>query len=195
MSLRGPHRVPLPLMGKVKEELQRMEQLGVISRIEQPTDWCSGMVVAPKKSGDIQICVDLSPLNGAVCREKFILPSVDQTLGMLSNAKIFTKLDANMGFWQTPLSKDCAHYTTFITPFGRYFFNRLPFGIASAPERYQNRMVTEVTKGLEGVVCHMDDVLIWGSTQEEHDARLHTVLQKAQVAGITLNTAKCEFSK
>lgn len=195
VSLKVPRRVPLPLMGKVKQELQRMEQLGVISRIEEPTEWCSGMVVAPKKSKDeIRICVDLSPLNEAVCREKFILPSVDQTLGMLSGAKFFTKIDANMGFWQIPLTKDCAHYTTFITPFGRYFFNRLPFGIASAPEHFQNRMV-KVTEGLEGVVCHMDDVLIWGSTQTEHDARVHAVLLKAQETGITLNTAKCEFSK
>ena len=56
-------------------------------------------------------------------------------------------------------------------------------------------MVTEVTEGLEGVVCHMDDVLIWGATQEEHDARVHTVLEKAQRAGITLNTDKCEWTK
>lgn len=124
----------------------------------------------------------------------FILPSVDQTLGMLSGAKIFTKLDANMGFWQIPLTKDCAHYTTFITPFGRYFFNRLPFGIASAPEHFQNRMM-KVTEGLEGVVRHMDNVLIWGSTQAEHDERVHAVLHRTQAAGITLNTAKCEFSK
>ncbi|KAL2098368.1 hypothetical protein ACEWY4_007575 [Coilia grayii] len=113
---------------------------------------------------------------------------------MLSRAKFFSKIDANMEFWQIPLTKDCAHYTTFITPFGRYFYNRLPFGISSAPEHFQNRMV-KVTEGLEGVICHMDDVLIWGSMQAEHDARVHAVLQKAQEAGITLNTAKCEFSK
>ncbi|KAJ8364759.1 hypothetical protein SKAU_G00135900 [Synaphobranchus kaupii] len=69
VSLKVPRRVPLPLMGKVKKELERMEQLGVISRIEEPTEWCSGMVVAPKKSGEIRICVDLSPLNNA-CAEK-----------------------------------------------------------------------------------------------------------------------------
>ncbi|KAL7846654.1 hypothetical protein SRHO_G00216340 [Serrasalmus rhombeus] len=195
VSLKAPRRVPLPLMGKVKQELQRMEKLGVISRIEEPTEWCSGMVVAPQKDKDeVRICVDLTPLNEAVCREKFILPSVDQTLGMLSGAKFFSKIDANMGFWQIPLTKDCAHYTTFITPFGRYFFNRLPFGISSAPEHFQNQMV-KVTEGQEGVVCHMDDVLIWGSTQAEHDARVHAVLQRAQEAGITLNMAKCEFSK
>lgn len=81
-----------------KQELQHLEQLGVISHIEQPTEWCSRMVGAPKKSGDIRICVDLSPLNEPMCRETFILLSGDQTLGMLSGAKIFTKLDANMGF-------------------------------------------------------------------------------------------------
>ena len=196
VALKAPRRVALPLLGKVKAELERMVQLGVISRIEEPTDWCCGMVVAPKKNKDqVRICVDLTPLNGAVRREKYILHSVDQTLGMLSGARIFTKLDANMGFWQIPLAKESALLTTFITPFGRYYFNRLPFGIASAPEHFQNRMVTEVTEGLEGVVCHMDDVLIWGATQEEHDARVHTVLEKAQRAGITLNTDKCEWAK
>lgn len=193
-ALSVPRRVALPLMGKVKTELERMEQLGVITRIEEPTDWCCGMVVAPKKAKDeVRICVDLTPLNEAVCREKFILPSVDQTLGMLAGAQLFTKLDANMGFWQIPLAKESALYTTFITPFGRYYFNRLPFGISSAPEHFQNRMVTEVTEGLEGVACHMDDVLIWGSSQVEHDARVHVVLERAQKAGITLNMDKCEF--
>uniref|UniRef100_A0A8C6PAY8 Gypsy retrotransposon integrase-like protein 1 n=1 Tax=Nothobranchius furzeri TaxID=105023 RepID=A0A8C6PAY8_NOTFU len=56
-------------------------------------------------------------------------------------------------------------------------------------------MVTEVTEGLEGVVCHIDDVLVWGRTQEEHDARLHAVLEKIQKAGITLNTDKCDLSR
>ena len=85
--------------------------------------------------------------------------------------------------------------TTFITPFGRFFFKRLPFGIASAPEHFQNRMVTEVTEGLEGVVCHIDDVLVWGRTQAEHDDRLHAVLEKIQKAGITLNIEKCDLSR
>lgn len=56
-------------------------------------------------------------------------------------------------------------------------------------------MTTEVTEGLEGVVCHMDDVLIWGRSQEEHDSRLHAVLTKAESSGITLNMEKCELSR
>lgn len=113
----------------------------------------------------------MTPLNQSVCREKFNLPSVEHTLGMLTGAQYFTKVDANMGFWQIPL------YTTFITPSGYYHFNRLPFGISSAPEHFQNRMTSEVTAGLDGVVCHVDDILIWGATKEEHDAKIHAVLE------------------
>lgn len=69
-SLVTPRRVPLPLLGKVKKELERMEQLGVITKVKEPTDWCSGMVPVPKKNGAVRICVDLTKLNEAVCREK-----------------------------------------------------------------------------------------------------------------------------
>ncbi len=112
--------------------------------------------------------VDLTSINEYVCREKYILPSVEKSLGMLTGAKLLSKLDANMGFWQIPLTEELAKYTTFITPFRRLHFNRLPFGIASAPEHFQCR-TAEVTEGLEGVVCHIDDLLVWGQGQEEHE--------------------------
>lgn len=107
-SLKVPQRVPLPLMGKVKRELERMESLGIISHIEAPTEWCCGMVVAPKKNNEVRICVEMSPVNESVCREKFILPSVEHILGMLTGAQYFSKLNTNMGFWQIPLSKESA---------------------------------------------------------------------------------------
>ncbi len=84
-SLATPRRVPLPFLGKVKMELERMEQLGVITMVEEPTDWCLGMVPVPKKNGAVRICVDLTKLNEAVCREKYILPSVEQSLGLSVN--------------------------------------------------------------------------------------------------------------
>ena len=72
---------------------------------------------------------------------------------------MFIKLDANSGFWQILLSEISHPLTTFITPFGRYHFNKLPFGISSAPELFQRRMNT-ILEGLEGMVSLMDDVLI-----------------------------------
>jgi hypothetical protein len=122
------------------------------------------MVVVPKSNGRVRICVDLTKLNTSVKRERHPLPPVEQVLAQLAEGKVFSKLDANSGFWQVPLSPESSRLTTFITPFGRYCFCRLPFGISSASEHYQRRML-EILDGLEGVVGSIDDILVHGRTQ------------------------------
>lgn len=193
-TLSVPRRVAIPLTKQVEKELNRMEKLGVIAKVTEPTEWCAGMVVVPKGNGEIRICVDLTRLNECVCRERHPLPAVEQTLAQLAGARVFSKLDANSGFWQIPLSLESALLTTFITPFGRYCFHRLPFGITSAPEHFQRRM-SELLTDLEGVICMMDDILVYGRTSEEHDKRLTKVLHKLESASLTLNREKCQFSK
>ena len=93
------------------------------------------------------------------------LPKVDDTLAQLAGAKVFSKFYINSGFWQIPLSQSSRLLTTFITPVGCYCFNKLLFGISSAPEHFQLRM-SELLSGLEGVLCQMDDVLIFGKTKQ-----------------------------
>ena len=83
---------------------------------------------------------------------------------------------------------------TFITPFARYAFNKLPFGISSAPEIFQRRM-QQILEGVESTVCHMDDILIFGRDAEEHNLRLGQVLKRLRAAHVTLNPSKCEFGK
>ena len=114
--LHTPRRIPLPLLPKVKEELRRMQELGVISPVTEPTDWCVSMVVVPKSDGRVRICVDLTRLNKDVQRERHIIPSVEHTLAQLGGAKVFRKLDANSGFWQIKLADKSSFLTTFITP-------------------------------------------------------------------------------
>ena len=121
------------------------------------------------------------------------LPKVDEILAQQSGAKLFSKLDANMGFWQTSLTESSKPLTTFITPFGRYYFHKLPFGICSAPEHFQKRM-NLILLGVNGVLCQMD-VLDFGENKQEHDARLTAALHRIQEAGVTLNKEKCEFAK
>ena len=186
--------IPIPLRHTVEQELKQMEVTGVISKVDQPTNWWAGMVVVKKKSGGVRICVDLKPLNQNVLREVHLMPHVEDTLAQLQGGKVFSKLDANSGFWQVPLAKNCRHLTTFITPFGRYCFNKLPFGISSAPEFFQKQM-SHILEGLPGVLCHLDDILVFGSDRTEHDTRLRAVLLRIRTAGITLNRAKCEFGK
>ena len=192
-ALPVPRRVAAARREPLRRELDRMMKLGVIEKVERPTDWCAPCVVVPKKSGDIRLCIDYTCLNRAVKREYHPLPSTDEVLSELADAKVFSKLDANSGYWQMQLSEESKDLTTFITPFGRYRCHRLPFGISSAPEIFQREM-QKVLAGAEGTVCMMDDVLVHGKTEEEHDRRLEIVLDKISKAGLTLNKEKCQFN-
>ena len=136
--------------------------------------------------------MDLTKLNDYVQRENHPLPSVDLTLGKLVGAKYFTKLDANSGFWQIKLSESSRPLTNFITPWGRYCFNVLPYGISSGSEKFQ-KCISIILEGLEGVECNIDDVLVHAPNRELHDCRLEKVLERLTNAGVTLNTDKCTF--
>ena len=168
-----PRRVPNPIRGKVKEELTCMESLGVISKVEQATPWCARVFAVPKKTSSVRIHMDLTPLNQSMRRQPYPLPTVEDALSQLSGAKVFSKLDANSGLWQTPLAPSSQHLTTFLTPFGRYHFNKLPFGLSSVLELFQKRMQKLLT-GLNGVVC-LIEVIVFATDEEEHDKleRLH----------------------
>ena len=192
ISVSAARRVPLPLYDAVKAELKKLEDQGIIEPISKPTKYCSPLVVVPKAGGKVRICGDFVHLNKDILRERFELPTVDATLGKLSNATVFSKLDANSGFYQIKLDPRSSELTTFITPFGRYKYKRLPMGISSAPEVYMREM-HQIFEGMPGVACLMDDVAVVGKTKQEHDERLKEVLKKLQNEGVTLNPDKCLF--
>ena len=83
------------------------------------------------------------------------MPKVNTILAQLTGATVFSKLDANSGFWKIHLAKDSRLLTTFVTPYGRFCFNKLSFGISSAPEVFQRQM-NDILSGLPGVLCHID---------------------------------------
>lgn len=145
--------------------------MGIIEKVTDPTEWCARMVPVMKKHGKIRICMDLKRLNENVNRD-FILPTLDDILPKLAKSTVFSSLDTESGFWQSPLEENSARLTTFITPIGRYCFKRLPFGITSAP-----------------------DILIFGETQEIHDQRLKRVMETIRAAGQRLNKDKCRLSQ
>ena len=147
-----------------------------------------------KANGKVRICVDLTKLNESILREYHPFLRVDHTLAQLAGATIFSKRDAYSGFWQTGLSPESAKLTTFITLFGRFCFNRLPFGISSAPEHFQKR-ISQVLEGADGALCQMDDILEYVKSVGEHNQHLEATLHKLREANLTLNEEKCEFSK
>nr|XP_037288681.1 uncharacterized protein K02A2.6-like [Rhipicephalus microplus] len=185
-------RVPIALKGRLRQELQRMEKASIIVKVDEPTEWVSPLVVVHKKNGTLRICMDPRAVNRSIKREHYPIPSREDIESELAGAQYFSRLDANAGFHQIPLDEATSRICTFATPFGRYRFLRLPFGISSASEVFQ-KTLTEMFEGLPGVRVYVDDVLIWGDSKEEHDERVMAVLRRAQEEGLTFNPAKCVF--
>jgi transposase InsO family protein len=184
-----PRRVPHALKEKLKEELQSMEDQGVIAKVTEPTDWVNSLVVVEKPNGKLRVCIDPKNLNKAIKRPYYPTPTLEDVLSKMSGAKHFSKLDARSGYWQLKLSDESSYLTTFNTPFGRYRFRRLPFGLISAQDEFQRKM-DETFEGLPGVVPLVDDVIIWGKTREEHDMHLRAALDRASERNLRLNPDK-----
>ena len=147
-----------------------------------------------KKGGGVCIRVDLKKLNRAVKRERYMLPTLEDVMHKLKGSTVFTKLDATSGFWQLPLDDETAKLTTFMTPFGRYFFHRLCFGISLAPKVLQ-RTVENILGDTEGVECYMDDILVHADGMEGHDGRLDQALNRLAQTGLKLNQENASSAK
>ncbi|XP_059057447.1 uncharacterized protein LOC131851041 [Achroia grisella] len=167
----APRKLPIALKENVKNTLLEMVNDGIIAKVEGPTDWVNSMTVVKKASGDLRICLDPRDLNKAIRREHFKLPTFEEITSNLCGAKFFTTLDAKQSFWQVMLHEDSTDLCTFNTPFGRYKFLRMPFGISSASEIFHNRLYNHFDD-IEGVILFVDDLLVYGETKEVHDIRL-----------------------
>ena len=139
-----------------------MEQLGAIEKVDQPTEWINSIVIVEKPDGNLRICLDPKDLNRAVKREHFQLPTATEITSKLTGAKVFSKLDAKDGFWHVKLDHPSSLLTTFNTPFGRFKFNRLPFGLNSSNEVFQKKMQFAF-EGIEGAEVIYDDLFLYGA--------------------------------
>ena len=188
----APRRVAVAKRPELKKELERQVQLGFLAKVDEPTDWVNSLVVVEKANGKMRLCIDPKDLNKQIKREHFQLPTKDEILGSLAGSKWFSKLDATAGFHQIQLDKPSSMLTTFNTPFGRYRYLRLPMGICSAPEVF-HKNAHQFLENIEGVRVYMVDIIVWGTTMEEHDERLMKTLDTLQKVGLVLNPDKCVF--
>ena len=185
-------RIPFHLRAKVEEKLKELMDMDIIEKVSGPTTWASPLVVVPKPNGDIRVCVDMRRANQAVIRERHPIPTLDETLESLNGAALFSKLDLKWGYHQIELDEDSRDITTFVTHQGVMRYKRLIFGLSSASETYQYAIQTAL-QGLEGVRNISDDIVVFGKDVEEHDTRLHAVLERLREKHLTLNSEKCIF--
>ena len=100
---------------KVARELDQLEQQGIIEKVDGPTPWVSPLVITPKKSGDVRICVDMRMANRAINRERHPTPTIDDLIHTLNGATVFSKLDLRAGYHQLTLAPESHYITTFTT--------------------------------------------------------------------------------
>ena len=186
-----PRKIPYALKNKVKNELSRLEKMRVIKKVTEPTEWVNSLVVVEKPNKSVRLCLDPRELNKSILREHFPMKTVEEVAAKVKNAKIYSVLDASNGYWQISLTKDCQKYTTFNSPFGRYKYLRLPFGIKSSSEVFQ-RTISQILENIDGCEVIADDILIWGQDKEEHNRRLCAVLERIRHANMRLNRDKCK---
>ncbi|XP_060575603.1 uncharacterized protein LOC132733042 [Ruditapes philippinarum] len=187
-----PRRIPVALQDKVKQELTRMENMGVIAKISTPTEWCNNLVVTEKSNGDIRLCLDPRSLNSAIKRTHYPLKTLDDVLHKFGNAKYFTKLDLTSAYWSIQLSEESSYLTAFNSPLGVFRYLRCPYGLNVSGVFFLFRALEEALIGLEGVATIVDDICVWGSTRESHDRNLVAVLERALNKGIRFNSRKLE---
>jgi hypothetical protein len=166
--------------------------LEVIAPVDEPTEWVNSLVMPEKKDGSLRLCLDPRDLNKAIMREHYKMPTAEDVASQLHGKKIFTILDETNGFWQVKLDKESSFLCTFNTPFGRYRFCRMPFGISSASEAFQKKN-TQIFGDIPGVFIIVDDMIIASETEEEHDKILAEVMDRARKNNVKFNRDKIQY--
>ncbi|XP_052809638.1 uncharacterized protein K02A2.6-like [Mya arenaria] len=186
-------RVPEALRNRLHEELNRMESDGIIAKVNTPTDWVNSLVVVEKlKTGQLRICLDPKALNEAIRRPHYPMPTLDDVTVQLAGCQYFSLLDITHAYWSIRLDEESSYLTTFSTPFGRYRFTSLPYGLCCSQDVFCQK-VDEIFGDMTGVNAIVDDILIYGRTRAEHDNNLKAVLDRARDKGIRFNVDKCRI--
>ena len=131
-----------------------------------------------KPNGSVRICSDYKlTLNRALALDTYPIPRLEDLLSSLAGAKHFSKLDMSQAYAQLKLERQSKHYTTINTHRGLFQYSCLPFGFSSAPGIFQ-RIMEGMLSDLLGVLCYLVDILMWGSSEQERDERVHALLSR-----------------
>jgi hypothetical protein len=185
-------QLPYALKAKVEAELDQLEQEGVLCKVDH-SEWATPIVPVVKRDNTVRICGDFkTTLNPRLRVDQYPLPRIEDIFASLARGQMFSKIDLKQAYLQMSVQEDCRKYLTINTHRGLYRYNRLVFGIASAPAIWQ-RAIEQVLQGISNVQCILDDMIITGRNDEEHIDTLCKVLERLQKYGLRVNLKKCAF--
>ncbi|KAL5516532.1 hypothetical protein EMCRGX_G001892 [Ephydatia muelleri] len=187
-----PRPVPFALKGRIEEELERLQRDGIIEPVKF-SEWAAPVVPVLKSDGSLRLCGDYKvTVNSVANVESYPLPRINDLLGSLTGGKVFSKLDLSHAYLQLPLDEKSKEYVTITTHKGLFRYNRMPFGVASAPAIFQ-RTMERILQGIPHVHVYIDDILVADSTEKEYLVTLEKVMSRLGECGIRLTRTKCKF--
>ena len=186
-----PYRIPPRWKEAVKEQIDLLLGLGIIRPSESP--WSSSVVTVQKKEGGVRICIDFRAVNNITQPDPYLMPLIDEILEALSTARFISKIDLNKGFHQIPISEADVSKTAFCTPWGKFEFLVMPFGLRNGPAIFQRLMDGILHADKEICQVYIDDIAIFSQSWQEHCVHIERVLGKLRRAGLTANVGKCQW--
>src|SRR5690348_15885243 len=186
--------IPKVYEATLKQEVARLEDLGVLKRINR-SQWAAPTFIIPKKDGTVRFISDFRQLNARIQRKPYPIPKIQDLLLKLEGFQYATSLDLNMGYYHIELSPLSKQLCTIVLPWGKYEYQRLPMGLCNSPDIFQEKM-SSLVQDLEYCRACIDDLLIL--TQGDwnlHLEQLDLVLQRLQQAGLKVNAKKFFFGK
>ena len=187
-----PRSVPLGMQSAYRAELDRLVKEGIITEVHEHTEWINSIVTVMKEDGSLRLCLDPKDLNKAIERNQWYARTLEDILPELAQSKYFTIKDAMSGFWQVLLDLRSSLLNTFNTPWGKYRWLRMPFGLKVSSDVFQERL-DKVLRLVPGVLRIADDIVIHGATENTHDGTVFVLCETTRLNNLSLNAKKMEF--
>ena len=187
--IHAPRKCPIALHAKVKEHLNKMEHLGMITCVDEPMDWVSSITYIQKANGKLCLHLDPCDLNEAIHCNHHKMPTMEEVAQEFAHSCFFTKLDAHHGYWSIVLDRDSSLLMTFNSPFGRYHFLQLPCGLVCSQDIFQKKM-DHILKECQGCITIADDITVHSCTKAEHDGNLRDLMHIAHKYNLVFNPQK-----
>ena len=184
--IHAPRKCPIALCPKVKEHINKMECMGVITCVDQPMDWVSSNTYIQKANGELCLCLDPHDLSETIHCADHKTPTVEEVAYECMHLHYFTKPDACYGYWSTILDQESSLLTTLNSPFGRYHSLHLPFDLICFQDIFQKKM-DQILEECQGCIGITDDITVNNCTEVEHNACLWNLMHVTRKYGLVFN--------
>ena len=188
-----PYRIPPRWKEEVRHQIDQLLELGIIKPSTSP--WSSSVVLASKKDEGVWTCIDYRAVNAVTEPDPYQMPLIEEILDLLATAKYISKIDLTKGFHQIPVKPEDSPKTAFCTPWGKYEFCFMPFGLRNGPSVFQRLMDTLLHKEKAISQVYIDDIAVFSSSWEDHCKHIGIVLGRLKQAGLTANIKKCQWGQ